>query len=55
MKNRKEENQVDKLKIIHKCFYLLFEYNLSYYEDGCIMVFLIKTKCSKPREISRVC
>jgi hypothetical protein len=54
MKSDKEENQIDKLKIIHKCFYLLLEYRLSYYEERCNMVFLKKTKCSKPKEIPRV-
>jgi hypothetical protein len=55
MKNKKDENQVGKLKFIQKCFYLLQEYRLSYYEKMCIMVFLTKPKCSKPREIQRVC
>jgi hypothetical protein len=32
--NYLNKNQIDKLKFIHKYFYLLFEYRLSYYEDG---------------------
>jgi hypothetical protein len=35
-------------------FYLSLEYRSSYYKEGCNMVILIKPKCSKHREISRV-
>jgi hypothetical protein len=35
-------------------FYLSLEYRSPYYKEGCNMVILTKSKCSKPREIPRV-
>jgi hypothetical protein len=35
-------------------FYFSLEYRSLYYKEGCNMVILTKTKCSKPREIPRV-
>jgi hypothetical protein len=35
-------------------FYLSLEYRSLYYEEGCNMVILIKSKCSKSKEIPRV-
>jgi hypothetical protein len=35
-------------------FYLSLEYRSLYYKEGCNMVILRKSKCSKPKEIPRV-
>jgi hypothetical protein len=42
IKSGKEKNQVDKLKFIHKCFYVLLKNRSPYYEEGSNMKFLIK-------------
>jgi hypothetical protein len=53
-KKQLKEKSSCQAQVYFYVFYLSLKYRLLYYQEGCNVMILTKTKCSKPRKISRV-